>query len=142
MSEAAYRGAVIKALKPLGADPIAIENGRCHPGTPDVNWLHGMLELKVIHEWPKRADTIVKCSTWTKEQAIWHRRRWNAGGSVYLLARIADRHLLFDGATAADFFSVVNREKLEALAVMNTKGLDPKLLLQHLLMRKCHRERR
>ena len=139
MSETAYRRNVVKALKTVGADPVAVENGRCHPGTPDINWLHGWIELKVIHQWPKRADTIVKCPTWTLEQAIWHRRRWKAGGSTYMLCRIEEQHQLFTGADAADYFGLVNREKLEALAVMNTKGLDPKLLTQHLLMRKCDR---
>lgn len=140
MSEAHYRKeVVIPGLKKLGADPIAVENGRCHPGTPDVNWTHGWIELKVNPAWPARASTLVKFETFTKQQRIWLRNRWNAGGSAYLLARVGRNHLLWTGSDAADFVGIVDREKLEALAVMNTVGFDAKLLLQHLLLRKADR---
>jgi len=136
MSEARYRQSVVKGLRKLRMDPVSVENGLTHPGTPDINWLHGWIELKVIPKWPVRPETVVRCSTFTPQQRIWLRRRWNANGSAYLLARIGRNHLLFNGADAADYFGEVRREILEDVAEMNVTHLDYKLLLQHLLVTK------
>lgn len=136
MSETRFRQNVIKGLNKLGADAISVENGATHPGTPDVNWLHGWIELKVLPRWPARANTVVKFDTFTPQQRIWLRRRWNAGGSAYLLARIGRDHLLFNGADAADYVGVADRRVLEGVVCLWTKHLNCELLLQHLLKRK------
>ena len=57
MSESRQRSTVIKALKTL--DAMAVEN-RVKPGTPDVEFIGGWVELKYMSKWPKNTDLIVR----------------------------------------------------------------------------------
>lgn len=141
MSEKFYRQQVVKALRTQGMDPISVEN-KVHPGTPDVNYSGGWIELKVIKDWPILDETPVRCKTFTPQQRIWLRRRWKAGGRAHLLVRIDKEHLLFNGEDAADYFGNTRKEILEDLAIMHTKGLNGQTLVQCLLAGALERRRR
>ena len=90
------------AIRPLfaGLDPVRVENP-AHPGTPDVNYIGGWVELKHAYHWPKRPDTVFIIRHFTPEQRTWLIRRWAAGGAVHLLLQVANDWLLFTGPTAA-----------------------------------------
>lgn len=97
MKESAMRKIVINALS--GLDAISVENP-ARPGTPDVNYIEGWVELKVLEQWPVRAATKVRVPCFTPQQRLWLRRRWQRGGEVYFLILIAKDWLLFNGDVA------------------------------------------
>ena len=98
-AEKTMRRRVIRALKPLHA--IAVENG-CGMGTPDVNLSTGAwIELKSIDAWPARPETPLRIEHFSQEQRIWLLQRSKAGGEAWLLLKVADDWLLFDGEMAA-----------------------------------------
>jgi hypothetical protein len=99
-----------------GLDPVRVENPAL-PGTPDVNYVEGWVELKSIHKWPVRSETPVRCEHFTPEQRVWLVRRCRAGGRAHLLVRVGQDILLFDGVTAALHFGKVNKSRLLELAV-------------------------
>lgn len=109
------RQIVVKALKPL--DAISVEN-LARPGTPDINYIEGWIELKILEDWPTRKTTCIQVVCFTPQQRVWLRRRVERGGAAYLLIRIADDWLLFDGAVAAlhighlTKFGMINRALL------------------------------
>ena len=81
-------------------DPYPVENP-AWPGTPDVNYLHGWIELKQLPEWPVRTNTPVQVEHFTPQQRIWLKKRCKAGGDAWLLLQVKKEWLLFDGTTAA-----------------------------------------
>ncbi len=93
------RSRVIKLLEPLHG--VAVENDAC-PGTPDVTYVGGWLELKSRDAWPKRPETPLRVRHFTQEQRIWLRAECAAGGRAFLLLRVRYDWLLFWGETAAD----------------------------------------
>lgn len=93
------RKRVVKALKRLHA--ISVENP-CLPGTPDVNYVEGWVELKCVEKWPKREDTILRLDHFTPQQKLFLRKRWAKGGNAFLLLQVEQDWLLFDGPTAAE----------------------------------------
>ena len=113
MSEQAMRQRVVKALKPL--DAWSVENP-CRPGTPDVNYIEGWIELKWKAEWPKRPESVVQLEHFTPQQRLHLMRRWILGGNAYLLLQVDQDWLLFDGATAARIVGLVPRGELEQAA--------------------------
>lgn len=101
MSEADLNKRLREALK--GFDPVRVENA-VGPGTPDINYLQGWIESKFLHEWPKRADSIVRIPHYVKEQRGWHVRRCAAGGRVWVALEVGDCgefHLIFADLAAA-----------------------------------------
>lgn len=98
MAESDQRSTVVKALKKL--DAVAVENP-AYPGTPDVNYIEGWIELKWLRAWPARQDTIVTLKHYTKQQRIFAVRRRRAGGNCWLLLQVRNQWLLLDGAVAA-----------------------------------------
>ena len=54
MIESDMRGQLVKILRPLGA--FAVENGGCHPGTPDIAYRSGWIECKATEQWPARPE--------------------------------------------------------------------------------------
>lgn len=98
MAESDQRSTVVKALKKL--DAVAVENP-AYPGTPDVNYIEGWIELKWLRTWPARQDTIVTLKHYTPQQKIFAVRRRRAGGNCWLLLQVRNQWLLFDGAVAA-----------------------------------------
>jgi hypothetical protein len=98
MSESAMRSRVVKGLRAL--DAVAVENP-ARPGTPDVNYIEGWIELKQLPRWPAKRDTVVKCSHFRTGQRIWIKRRARAGGQVHVLLQVGSDWLLLPGAWAA-----------------------------------------
>lgn len=109
-----WSGTVRPAL--AGLDPVRVENP-AHPGTPDVNYKEGWIELKFIAEWPKRANTIVRVPHFTPQQRSWLLRRSKAGGRVFMLMRVESDWLLFEGGLAAKIVGKVPRAGLEHFAL-------------------------
>jgi hypothetical protein len=107
------RPRVIHALRRL--DAIAVENPAC-PGTQDVNFAEGWVELKWLREWPKRADTIVEIDHFTPQQRIRQMRRSRAKGNTWLLLQVRQEWLLFDGEVARLHVGKATRAQLIELA--------------------------
>lgn len=114
MSESTQWNRVKTALRVL--DPVRVENPAL-PGTPDVNFIGGWVELKQTRGWPAREDTVVQVDHFTPQQRIWLRRRWRMGGNVTLLLKVDRTWLLFDGLTAARIVGKVPRAELTAQAL-------------------------
>ncbi len=115
MSEKALAGHVMKALKPL--DGLRVENP-CHPGTPDVNYIGGWIELKQHDNWPKNPETPLKLGhDLTTEQRIWLTRREEKGGVAFVLLQVARDYLLLLGGDAARLIGVANRAELTIAAI-------------------------
>ena len=115
MSEGKLSEKVLKTLSHL--DAIPVDNPR-RPGTPDVNYVEGWLELKYLPEWPKRDRTIVTIETWTPKQVIWHMKRSLAGGKTFLLVQVGGDYLLFEGGVASVFINKVTQQRMRELAIM------------------------
>jgi hypothetical protein len=108
MAESQMRSKITKALAPLHA--IAVENPVL-PGTPDVNYIEGWVELKWLRSWPVQGG-IVRIPHFTPQQRVWHYRRRRAGGQAWFLLQCKREWLLLDGAVAA---LVINRSTREEL---------------------------
>lgn len=100
-AESHVRQRIVALLKRRRLDPISVENP-VHPGTPDVNYLHGWIELKQLTRWPARGTSVLRVPTFTQQQRVWAYRRRHAGGACFLLMRVSDDWLLFDGAWASE----------------------------------------
>lgn len=100
-SEKEMRKRVCRALKPL--HPVCVENG-IGLGTPDVNLSTGAwLELKSVEAWPEGEQIPLRIPHYSQDQRVWAILRSRAfQGEVYLLLKVGDDWLLFDGLMAAD----------------------------------------
>ena len=128
------RKVIIKALNRAGRDATSVENPAC-PGTPDVQFIGGWIELKFREEWPKREDTTVRIEHFTPQQRVWLLRRWMAEVNLrtpeprcWLLLYVEEtrEHLLFDARTAARSVAKdgATRAKLYEWALLTTKDLQ------------------
>ena len=97
--EVSMRQHVVKSLRKLDAVPV--EN-LVVPGTPDVEFIGGWIELKTEDDWPARPTTPLRLKRFEIEQRAWLRRRIRRGGRAWLLLRVKREWLLFRGDTAAD----------------------------------------
>lgn len=107
------RQRVVRELKPLHG--FSIENP-CRPGTPDISYADGLLELKWCRSWPVRDDTPLAVPHYTPQQRLFHRKRWEAGGQMYLLLQVGRDWLLFTGPDAAQNLGYATKAGLEAVA--------------------------
>jgi len=128
------RQVVVKALNKAGRDATSVENPAC-PGTPDVQFIGGWLELKFLEAWPKREETTVRIEHFTPQQRVWLLRRYMAEIKLripdphcWLLLYVAEtrEHLLFDAETGARYVAKdgANRAILYDLALLTTKDLQ------------------
>lgn len=113
-SESSMRARVTRALRSL--DAIAVENG-VMPGTPDVEFIGGWVELKSASNWPARPDSCLRVVHFNAEQRAWLRRRVRRGGKAWLLLRVRMEWLLFRGDVAADTLGLATRSQLVSSAV-------------------------
>lgn len=129
MSESTQRSVVCKKLKHL--DAIPVEN-RVGPGTPDVNYVEGWIELKWMRRWPKNAhESPVLVEHYSPQQRVWHKKRWIKKGNVWLLFQVAQEWFLFDGLTASERFGRATRPELFEMATAHwAKGLNAKELTE------------
>ena len=119
MSEADLRGRVVVGLRRL--DAISVENW-AYPGTPDVNYIGGWLELKWLRRWPKRPETPVVIEHWTTEQQVWITRRAHRGGQVHVLLQVGREYLLLGAKMAAVELGSAPRGRLVAAAERYWEG--------------------
>ena len=109
MIESAMRQLVVRALKPLHA--LSVENPT-HPGTPDINYVGGWIELKSTSDWPARAATLFRCEHFTPQQRIWLTRRCAAGGRADLLFSVGREWFCMNGVSAAEHLGKTTRSQL------------------------------
>lgn len=125
------------AIRPVLArlDPVRVENPVCCPGTPDVNYVGGWIELKYADRWPPRGGPL-RIDHFTSQQRTWLRRRRAAGGRAFVLLKVGTREwLLFDGVRAADVLGEVPREQLYKECVARWTRLPKRNEIQPLLDR-------
>jgi hypothetical protein len=125
MSEQTMRQRVVRCLREW--DAISVENP-AYPGTPDVNYREGWIELKCMRRWPRNADTSpVLIDHFTPQQRVWLARRSRKGGNVHLMLQVGQEFLLFEGAVAAAVVGKATRPELYANTVRHWgKGLNEK----------------
>lgn len=132
VTEAGMRQIVVKALQ--GLDAMSVENP-VRPGTPDINYIEGWVELKVLDKWPARPNTKIKVQCFTPQQRVWLRRRNKRGGAAFFLILIDKDWLLFDGETAGLKVGHMDKNEMIESSLMYSEGkLDDRMLyriLQH-----------
>ena len=134
MSEQTMRRKVVRALRDANLDAVAVENP-AHPGTPDVNYVGGWIELKYLPAWPVKGG-VLRIRHFTKQQRIWLERRWGAGGNAYLLLQVGTDWMLFNGGDAARYLGKVGRKFLLKIALHSCDLWGTiKVELPHLLER-------
>ena len=132
MAETDMRHDVVKELNSYGWDAFSVEN-KCGLGTPDVNYLHGWLELKWLRAYPKRESTIVTFDHWSQDQANFLMRRHAAGGNAHLLIKCRREWLLYEAQPAADYINATTREQLWRFASRKSnQGLQKGMLKEWL----------
>lgn len=114
MTEKTLASKVVKLLRPL--DAMRVENP-CKPGTPDVEFIGGWVELKHVRDWPKRASTPVRVPHFTTGQRLWLTRRDKLGGLALLLVQVGPDYLLLSGAKAASILGTSTQAQLRAAAI-------------------------
>lgn len=114
-SEKQMRRNVVEILRDAGLDARPVENP-VDPGFPDVEYIGGLLELKEVEAWPKRAMTPLRVEHYTQEQRIWHSRRARKGGRIHVLLQVGREFLLFDGAVAAELLGNAHQHQLRDVA--------------------------
>lgn len=102
-------------------------------GYPDLSWawtrqralspshvrmdrLEGHIELKYRAAPPVRTDTPVVVESITPHQRLWWKERWEAGGNVFVLLRLAEEYLLFPGLWARTSLGTVPLAELREQA--------------------------
>ena len=134
MAEKDMRQRIINILRPL--DAVSVENS-AYPGTPDVNFIEGWLELKWLRSWPIQAETPVLISHFTQQQKVWLKRRWLKGGNAWLLLQCKREWILFDGDTAALYVGRMTRgELIERAHSYWRDGLNRTALIKHITKKK------
>ena len=116
MIERDMRKQLVKLLAPLGA--YAVENGGCHPGTPDIATTVGPIVCKATNQCLARHDTPVKLDhDLTQQQKIFIIRWDRVNGRAWVMLNVAGSWLLFDGMTAAKDLGTATKVELYQLAI-------------------------
>lgn len=111
--EQKWRKTLVKDLRKIHAIPV--ENP-VRPGTPDVNFCEGWLELKVLDAWPALDDTVVKFEKLTPQQKVFAKMRWRAGGNMWIFVKVKTDFLLFRGCDA-DLLGTLTKQGLIGVTV-------------------------
>ena len=121
MQEKQFRRRVIMLLAQAKEHPVPVENA-ARPGTPDVNYSGGWIELKRLLGWPKKNTTPVRIASYTPQQRIWMRTRWAAGGRVHGLLLVGKEWLLYEGHVAADIWGISTQNVMRKSALGSWPG--------------------
>lgn len=128
MSEKTQRRRVVEELRPL--DAVSVENP-AHPGTPDVNFIEGWIELKHVYEWPKGEGVPLRLEHFTKQQRVWLTRRQRKGGLVVLILQVKQEWFILDACWSARLLGDATRAEIVANALVHwPKGPKRGELLQ------------
>ena len=129
-SESKDRKDVVRALKSLHAFPV--ENP-VYPGTPDISFIGGWIEMKKLDAWPVRPTTKVRLDHYTLQQRAWARIHHHRGGQSYWLLRVQREWLLLHGAVAAEVVGTLTQAELKGRAILYmSDGFDGDLLLRQI----------
>lgn len=109
MSESTMRQRVVRALKRLHAVPV--ENP-AWPGTPDVSYIGGWLELKWLRDWPIRKESVVKIEHFTQQQRVWLMEHHRRGGTCHVLLQCHQEWFLLDPIWAAENLGRVTQDAI------------------------------
>lgn len=125
--EQQQRQLIVKALNKLKKDAISVENPAL-PGTPDVNFIGGWVELKYREDWPAKEETTVRLDHFTPQQRVWLMRRWYNKGASWLCLQISKTRdwFVFDGETAAKHLAKdgCNKARIFTLACFHGKSAE------------------
>jgi hypothetical protein len=123
----------VKAMNERGCHAIPIEN-ICVPGTPDVNFEGGWIELKVLPRWPRNLEKPVpRKSNLRPAQRNWTSERCRASDRVYVLLDVGGELLLFQGQHAIDtFYSAPMEQLTQECSRYFYNGGDRSVNLEHL----------
>ena len=70
-----------------------------YKGIPDVNYLmngvEGWIELKYVKSFPKKELTPVSIPHYTKEQKMWYKVRYDAGGNTAIILQVDKYYFIF-----------------------------------------------
>tara|TARA_R110000868_G_scaffold148839_3_gene371023 strand:- start:7114 stop:7566 length:453 start_codon:yes stop_codon:yes gene_type:complete len=123
------RGKVVNLLRSVGG--MAVENPAC-PGTPDVYYMHGWVELKEADDWPVRPTTPLRLKHFTKQQRVWAKTHILKGGVSTVLLKVGRLEwYLLDGLIAADRLGSMTREEIQSASRLTfTQGLDSERLFE------------
>ena len=118
MAEKNVRARVTKALKSLHG--FAVENV-CLPGTPDVNYAGGGIELKWLKSWPEKEGTPIRIPHYTNQQRVFAMKRDKAGEPCWWLLNVEKTNdwLLLDGTVAAQIIGKATRADIIAAAAVH-----------------------
>lgn len=123
------RRRVLDALRTLHA--FAVENSAL-PGTPDVNYVEGWIELKQLPKWPKVGeDRNILLPHFTPQQRLFMLQRHRHHGKVWLMLKVGrDEWFLFRGKVAAEHVGRCTRAQLIEHAARHwPKGLNEQELI-------------
>lgn len=112
-------------------DGIAVENS-AHPGTPDVAYIGGWIELKEADEWPKRPQTPLRLPHFKPHQRAWAIRHSHKGGVCLMLLKVGKfEWYLLDGLFSAHRLGKITREEIQSASLMVfNHGLDSERFLE------------
>lgn len=119
------RHRIVKMLTEAGLDAGSVENS-AGPGTPDVQYVGGWIELKWIENWPKKAGTPVVIPHFTPQQRCWAIRRYVADPKgIWLILEVGETKewLLFRGVDVREIGKTLTQDQLRKLSILTTK--DP-----------------
>ena len=96
--ETRQRQLLVKALNKRKVHAISVENP-AYPGTPDVAYIEGWVELKYAKVWPVRKATPLRFEHFTPQQRCWLIEHWISGGAAWLCVQVTKTRdwLVFDG---------------------------------------------
>lgn len=88
------------------------------PGTPDLyvtmnNGTMNWIELKHVHQWPKRDNTPVRVDHFTPQQKSFLRRHGKLGANVYVLIQIERDYFLLPWQYALQIGELSKEDYLE-----------------------------